>query len=179
MIGCVSPVTGGELRVFGMDPQTHASAIKPADVRALFRHSSRGCRTPRRRAPGVRPALGASDVGCGTALGRHEAAPDDRAQPDQRTRGNPARTSSLASPWCRCSCSAGHSFTCRASRCYRASSSSSCRCTTAPPCCDNSRRVPWTGHSRCSSALQFAYLVILGATAFVVAMCRLERALIK
>ena len=28
-------------------------------------------------------------------------------------------------------------------------------------------------------ALQFAYLVILGATAFVVAMCRLERALIK
>jgi lipooligosaccharide transport system ATP-binding protein len=28
MIGCVSPVTGGELRVFGMDPQTHASAIK-------------------------------------------------------------------------------------------------------------------------------------------------------
>jgi lipooligosaccharide transport system ATP-binding protein len=28
MIGCVSPVTGGELRVFGLDPQTHASAIK-------------------------------------------------------------------------------------------------------------------------------------------------------
>jgi lipooligosaccharide transport system ATP-binding protein len=28
MIGCVSPVTGGELRVFGMDPETHASAIK-------------------------------------------------------------------------------------------------------------------------------------------------------
>jgi lipooligosaccharide transport system ATP-binding protein len=28
MIGCVSPVTGGELRVFGMDPRTHASAIK-------------------------------------------------------------------------------------------------------------------------------------------------------
>ena len=28
MIGCVSPVTGGDLRVFGMDPQTHASAIK-------------------------------------------------------------------------------------------------------------------------------------------------------
>ena len=28
MIGCVSPVTGGELRIFGMDPQTHASAIK-------------------------------------------------------------------------------------------------------------------------------------------------------
>jgi len=28
MIGCVSPVTAGELRVFGMDPQTHASAIK-------------------------------------------------------------------------------------------------------------------------------------------------------
>src|SRR6476660_10560539 len=28
MIGCVSPVTDGELRVFGMDPQTHASAIK-------------------------------------------------------------------------------------------------------------------------------------------------------
>ena len=28
MIGCVSPVTGGELRVFGMDPQMHASAIK-------------------------------------------------------------------------------------------------------------------------------------------------------
>jgi lipooligosaccharide transport system ATP-binding protein len=28
MIGCVSPVTGGELRVFGMDPHTHASAIK-------------------------------------------------------------------------------------------------------------------------------------------------------
>ena len=28
MIGCVSPVTDGELRVFGMDPRTHASAIK-------------------------------------------------------------------------------------------------------------------------------------------------------
>jgi lipooligosaccharide transport system ATP-binding protein len=28
MIGCVSPVTAGELRVFGMDPQTHGSAIK-------------------------------------------------------------------------------------------------------------------------------------------------------
>ena len=28
MIGCVSPVPAGELRVFGMDPQTHASAIK-------------------------------------------------------------------------------------------------------------------------------------------------------
>jgi len=28
MIGCVSPVTGGELRVFGMDPRTHASGIK-------------------------------------------------------------------------------------------------------------------------------------------------------
>ena len=28
MIGCVSPVTGGELRVFGLDPRTHASTIK-------------------------------------------------------------------------------------------------------------------------------------------------------
>jgi lipooligosaccharide transport system ATP-binding protein len=28
MIGCVSPVTGGELRVFGMEPRTHSSAIK-------------------------------------------------------------------------------------------------------------------------------------------------------
>ena len=28
MIGCVSPVSAGELRVFGMDPQTHSSAIK-------------------------------------------------------------------------------------------------------------------------------------------------------
>jgi lipooligosaccharide transport system ATP-binding protein len=28
MIGCVSPVTSGELRVFGLDPQAHASAIK-------------------------------------------------------------------------------------------------------------------------------------------------------
>jgi lipooligosaccharide transport system ATP-binding protein len=28
MIGCVSPVSKGELRVFGMDPRTHASAIK-------------------------------------------------------------------------------------------------------------------------------------------------------
>ena len=28
MIGCVSPVTDGELRVIGMDPRTHASAIK-------------------------------------------------------------------------------------------------------------------------------------------------------
>ena len=28
MIGCVSPVTDGELRVLGMDPRTHASAIK-------------------------------------------------------------------------------------------------------------------------------------------------------
>jgi lipooligosaccharide transport system ATP-binding protein len=28
MIGCVSPVSAGELRVFGMDPQTHGSAIK-------------------------------------------------------------------------------------------------------------------------------------------------------
>ena len=28
MIGCVSPVTSGKLRVFGMDPRTHASAIK-------------------------------------------------------------------------------------------------------------------------------------------------------
>jgi lipooligosaccharide transport system ATP-binding protein len=28
MIGCVSPVTDGELRVFGLDPRTHASAIK-------------------------------------------------------------------------------------------------------------------------------------------------------
>jgi len=28
MIGCVSPVSAGELRVFGMDPQTHNSAIK-------------------------------------------------------------------------------------------------------------------------------------------------------
>jgi len=28
MIACASPVTGGELRVFGMDPRTNASAIK-------------------------------------------------------------------------------------------------------------------------------------------------------
>jgi lipooligosaccharide transport system ATP-binding protein len=28
MIACASPVTGGELRVFGMDPRTEASAIK-------------------------------------------------------------------------------------------------------------------------------------------------------
>ncbi len=28
MIGCTSPVTGGELRVIGMDPHTHASQIK-------------------------------------------------------------------------------------------------------------------------------------------------------
>jgi lipooligosaccharide transport system ATP-binding protein len=28
MIGCSSPVTGGDLRVLGMDPRTHASAIK-------------------------------------------------------------------------------------------------------------------------------------------------------
>ena len=28
MIGCASPVTDGELSVFGMDPRTHASEIK-------------------------------------------------------------------------------------------------------------------------------------------------------
>lgn len=28
MIGCASPVTDGELRLFGLDPRTHASAIK-------------------------------------------------------------------------------------------------------------------------------------------------------
>ncbi|MFN7916668.1 MAG: ABC transporter ATP-binding protein [Vicinamibacterales bacterium] len=28
MIACMSPVTAGELRIFGMDPRTHASAIK-------------------------------------------------------------------------------------------------------------------------------------------------------
>ena len=28
MIGCASPITGGELRVLGMDPNTHASEIK-------------------------------------------------------------------------------------------------------------------------------------------------------
>lgn len=28
MIACMSPVTSGELRIFGMDPRTHASAIK-------------------------------------------------------------------------------------------------------------------------------------------------------
>ncbi len=28
MIGCASPITTGELRVFGMDPRAHASAIK-------------------------------------------------------------------------------------------------------------------------------------------------------
>ncbi len=28
MIGCASPVSGGELRVMGLDPRTHASAIK-------------------------------------------------------------------------------------------------------------------------------------------------------
>ena len=28
MIGCASPVSGGELRLFGLDPRIHASAIK-------------------------------------------------------------------------------------------------------------------------------------------------------
>ena len=28
MIGCVSPVTDGDLRVFGLNPRTHASVIK-------------------------------------------------------------------------------------------------------------------------------------------------------
>lgn len=28
MIACASPITGGELRIFGFDPRTHASAIK-------------------------------------------------------------------------------------------------------------------------------------------------------
>ena len=28
MIGCASPVTSGELRIFGMDPRTQASQIK-------------------------------------------------------------------------------------------------------------------------------------------------------
>ena len=79
MIGAVSSRTAGELRVLGLDPDTHGPEIRsqlgvvPQEdnldtelkvrdnlhrLRPLLRHPTRGVRQAGRRAAGVRPAPG-------------------------------------------------------------------------------------------------------------------------
>jgi hypothetical protein len=107
MIACSSPVTEGELQrhrhgsphagardqgaprggAADRQPRHRADGPRePRDVRALFRHSRRRVPRARRRAARVRPARRAREGPGGAAVGRHEAAPDDRPRPHQRSR---------------------------------------------------------------------------------------------
>ncbi len=112
MIGCTSPVSAGTLRVFGLDAATQRQAdqgparrrppVRPArqrpdrrrepdHLRPLLRHPAGGVQAPHGRAARVRPAHRAGDEQGRTAVGRHEAAGDDRPLADQRARPAAAR----------------------------------------------------------------------------------------
>ena len=112
MIGCVSPVTDGSLRIFGLDPARDGVTIRgrlgvvPAagharhgadrprerhHLRALLRHPAEGARCSRRRAARVRRAHRARERQGRAAVGRDEAPPDDRALARQRPGGHAAR----------------------------------------------------------------------------------------
>ena len=112
MVGCVSPVTAGELQIFGLDPATRRPAIRarlgvvpaagqprrgahrrgePVDLRAVLRpHPPRGPRA-RRRAARVRPAHRAAPRPGRAAVRRDEASADHRPSAHQQPRAAPAR----------------------------------------------------------------------------------------
>ena len=96
----------------GMDPSTDGPRIRarhrrraaagharhradrprePGDLRPLLRPRPRRGRPARRRAPRVRPADRARQRPGRAAVGRHEAAPDDRPVADQRAEPAPPR----------------------------------------------------------------------------------------
>ncbi len=112
MIGCVSPMTSGDAHGHGHGPHDrrpedpraarrrpaagHARhradrPREPAHLRSLLRSRLEGDRPARRRADRVRPADGARQRRGRTALGRHEATPDDRPGAHQRTEPAPPR----------------------------------------------------------------------------------------
>ena len=113
MIGCVSPVTEGELRIFGLDPATRRQADPGADRRRAAGRPARRAADgadnlmlygryfdlPRHAVPPPRAEellefvqlTDRAERQIETAVGRHEAARDDRSLADQRSRAAAAR----------------------------------------------------------------------------------------
>ena len=112
MIGCVSPVSGGTLRILGQDPATERAADprparrrpaagharlradrarERAHLRPLLRALAARAEAEDRRAARLRPADGASRGQGRAAVRRDEAPPDDRALARQRPRPAAAR----------------------------------------------------------------------------------------
>ena len=112
MVACVSPVTAGTLRILDLDPVTRRAADprppgrrapaghaghgalgqgQPRDLRPLLRAVARRGLAARRRAARVRPADRARERQGRAAVGRHEAAPDDRPVAHQRALDPAAR----------------------------------------------------------------------------------------
>ena len=112
MVGCVSPVTGGELRLFGLDPATRRSGDprparqlpaarhprrgahrrgEPLDLRPLLRAVPQGGSRAGGRAARLRPADRPGQRQGRAAVRRHEAAAHDRALADQLARDPAAR----------------------------------------------------------------------------------------
>ena len=114
MIGCVSPMTSGQLLGHGHGPEHRRAADprpdrrgpaagharhradgprEPAHLRPLLRPRLEGDRPARRRAHRVRPADRARQRRGRAALGRHEATPHDRPGAHQRARACSSSTS--------------------------------------------------------------------------------------
>ena len=112
MIGCVSPPSGGTLRILDLDPVHDGPSIRARlgvvpqldtlDMELTVREnliiygryfgfSRKAVRERARRAARVRPARRARERPGRAALRRHEAAADDRAGARERARGAPAR----------------------------------------------------------------------------------------
>ena len=120
MISCISPVSGGTLRVLGMDPATRGRADpgpdgtgptrglvgprpdrsrQPHDLRPLFRHAEEGDQATGRPASRVRPADRTCPRQGGSAVGRHEAKAHDRPRPHFGPRpSHPRRADDRARP---------------------------------------------------------------------------------
>ena len=109
MISCISPLSGGTLRVLGMDPAKDGPAHpvphgpgapgglagprahrarQPDDLRALLRHAQEGDPRAGRAAARLRPADRAGQRPGRPLVGRHEAAPHHR--PRAHLRPGPA-----------------------------------------------------------------------------------------
>ena len=109
MIGCVSPPSGGELSILGMDPVSRRPGDQgparrgaarghpgrgadrpgePADLRPVLRPAQGGDRRADGQAAGLRPARRAGRRPGRAAVGRHEAAAHHRQVADQRA-GDP------------------------------------------------------------------------------------------
>ncbi len=112
MIGCVSPVTDGSLRILGLDPARDGVKIRgrlgvvpqqdTLDMELTVRENviiygryfgipRKELGRSRRRAPRVRRAHRARERQGRAAVGRDEAPPHDRALARQRPRGHAAR----------------------------------------------------------------------------------------